>query len=71
MHIEFIARKTPFRTEKWYFRIVSSNRKVLATSEKYHNLEDCVNAAHLVAHMAIQVKYPPGYEDPTNINGSS
>lgn len=37
---------------QWYFNIVSSNRNVLATSERYHNKADARHAAQLIINQA-------------------
>jgi uncharacterized protein YegP (UPF0339 family) len=34
--------------QKWYWRIVASNGKILATSETYWNRQDAINAASSV-----------------------
>ncbi|MFJ6670363.1 YegP family protein [Actinosynnema sp. NPDC091369] len=37
---------------QWYFRIVSSNGKVLAHSERYSNYADAKHAAELIKSQA-------------------
>jgi uncharacterized protein YegP (UPF0339 family) len=34
--------------QKWRFRIVAANGKILATSEAYTNREDCLAAGRLI-----------------------
>jgi len=43
MKIEII--RTKLLRQKYHFRIVASNGRVLASSEKYYNLQDCIDAA--------------------------
>jgi uncharacterized protein YegP (UPF0339 family) len=39
-----------FKSGQWYFRIRSSNGKVIAQSEGYHNKQDCIDTAMLIKH---------------------
>jgi len=34
--------------QKYHFRIVAGNGKILASSEGYYNLDDCVDAAESI-----------------------
>ena len=46
MKIEII--RNGFFKQKWSFRIVAKNGKILASSEKYHNRVDMVTAIDII-----------------------
>lgn len=51
--MRFEIRKTKFRIpQRWYWVIVANNNEVLATSERYHNRMDALEAIELVKHDA-------------------
>lgn len=46
--LTFELLKRGWLKQKWYFRIISVNNKVLASSENYFNKEDCMKAIKLI-----------------------
>lgn len=46
--ITFEIHKKWWKIQKWHFRIVAANNKVLASSEGYFNKADCESAIKLI-----------------------
>jgi len=42
-----IKKSKKWMIERYHFVIVAANSEVVATSEKYHNLTDCMHTAAL------------------------
>jgi len=46
--IVFEIHKKWWKRQKWHFRIVAANRKILASSEGYSNRVDCADAVRMI-----------------------
>lgn len=46
--LNFEIIKRGWLKQKWYFRVLSSNGKVLAVSEGYYNQKDCEDVVMLI-----------------------
>ena len=50
--ITFEIHKKWWKRQKWHFRIVAANKKILASSEGYFNKADCESAINLIKKQA-------------------
>lgn len=55
--ITFEIRPSNSRLQPYYFRIVASNGRVLASSETYVNKQDAVNAVNLIRQNAATAEF--------------
>lgn len=50
--MKFEIRRNGFFKQKWSFRIIAKNGKILASSEKYYNRIDMVHAIEIIQNGA-------------------